>query len=145
VDPTHLPSLRDTLLKALQVYHKGPRTITTQLSLSIAGLALQFSQWNNPVQDMISTFGQNPETVSILLQFFAILPEELNNTRIPITVRRPSGAHRAHQLIFMNQDSDWDARYRSLLGENAQILLDLLAMYIQANGTPPLFKFWRGY
>lgn len=35
---------------------------------------------------MISSFGQNPATVPTLLQFLTILPEELNNTRIPVTV-----------------------------------------------------------
>lgn len=88
VDPVNLPSFRDTLLAALERHHAGPRTITVQLCLAIAGLALQFPSWTNAVQTMIDSFGRNPATVPTLLQFLTILPEELNNNhKIPITVR----------------------------------------------------------
>lgn len=88
VDSANLPTLRETLLTALQTYHTGPRTIIVQLCLAVAGLSLQLPSWENPVQTMIDTFGRNPVTVPILLQFLTLLPEELNtNTRIPITVR----------------------------------------------------------
>lgn len=87
VDPANLPTLKETLLAALQTYHTGPRTIIVQLCLAVAGLALQLPSWENPVQTMIDTFGRNPATVPVLLQFLTLLPEELNtNTRIPITV-----------------------------------------------------------
>ena len=36
---------------------------------------------------MVEHFGQNPETVPLLLEFLTVLPEEINNYRIPITVR----------------------------------------------------------
>lgn len=58
-----------------------------QLCLAIAGLALQLPTWENPVQDMIDSFGRNSATVPTLLQFLTLLPEELtSNTRIPVTV-----------------------------------------------------------
>jgi transportin-3 len=80
--------LRDVLLAALERYHAGPKNIIIQLSLAISGFALQVPAWENPVQTMIDTFGRNPASVPALLQFLAILPEELmSNTRIPITVR----------------------------------------------------------
>jgi transportin-3 len=82
-----LLALRDTLLAALDRFHLGPKNIIVQLSLAISGFALQVLQWENPVQTMIETFGRNPATVPALLQFLALLPEELySNTRIPITV-----------------------------------------------------------
>lgn len=87
VDSENQLALRDTLLAALQTYHTGPRTIIVQLCLAVAGLALQLPAWSNPVPTMIETFGRNPVTVPVLLQFLTLLPEELNtNTRIPLTV-----------------------------------------------------------
>lgn len=95
VAPENLPALRDTLLTNLQRYHVGPRTIIVQLCLALAGLALQLPSWENPVQQMIDSFGMNPATVPTLLQFLTNLPEELNtNTRIPVTVR-----YRAHLSV----------------------------------------------
>jgi transportin-3 len=74
-------------MKALEVYHTGPRAITVQLCLALSGLALQLPEWQNPVQDMIDSFGRNPATVPMLLQFLTVLPDEISsNTRIPITV-----------------------------------------------------------
>lgn len=87
VDAQNLLPLRDTLLTALEAYHAGPRTIIVQLSLAIAGLALQLPAWDNPVQSLISSFGRNPTTVPTLLEFLTVLPEEItSNTKIPVTV-----------------------------------------------------------
>ena len=87
MDQANLLPLRDTLLTALERYHTGPRTIVVQLSLAIAGLALQLPAWENAVQNLIDSFGRNPATVPTLLEFLTILPEEVNsNTRIPISV-----------------------------------------------------------
>ncbi len=80
--------VRDTLLTALQTYHAGPRSILTQLCLALSGLALQLPSWEDPMQDMIDSFGRNPATVPAFLQFLTLLPEELcTNTKIPVTVR----------------------------------------------------------
>lgn len=88
VDVAQRFGLRDTLVTALERFATGPKTIITQICLAIAGLALQLPTWENPVQDLIDSFGQKPATVPALLQFLSLLPEELNsNTRIPITVR----------------------------------------------------------
>lgn len=87
LDGAHLAALRDTLVAALERYHNGPRNIMVQLCLALSGVALQFPSWENPVQDMISSFGRNPATVPALLQFLTLLPEEVNtNTKIPVTV-----------------------------------------------------------
>lgn len=87
VDQVNLIALRDTLLAALKRYHAGPRNIIVQLSLALSGFALQVPTWEDVVPSMIEMFGRDPTTVPALLQFLALLPEELNtNTRIPITV-----------------------------------------------------------
>lgn len=80
-------SLRDTLLAALLHYKGGPKVIQTQLCLALAGFALQVSQWENPVQSLLNDFGRDPDMVPTLLEFLAVLPEEVNgNQKIPISV-----------------------------------------------------------
>lgn len=88
MDAANIPALRDTLITALQQYQTGPRTIIVQLCLALIGLALQYPAWQNPVQQIVETFGKNPTTVPVLLQFLTLLPEELSSaTRYPLTVR----------------------------------------------------------
>jgi transportin-3 len=86
VDETNLPGLKTTLLASLQRYHSGPRNIIIQLCLALAALALQYPGCHDVFQTMVDSFGRNPATVPVLLQFLTVLPDELNNTRIPITV-----------------------------------------------------------
>ncbi|CAL1695258.1 unnamed protein product [Somion occarium] len=118
VDAAHRFALRDTLLTALERFATGPKNIMVQLCLAIAGLALQLPTWENPVQDMIDSFGRNSATVPTLLQFLTLLPEELtSNTRIPVT------------------DEEYKEREAVLLTANGQKVLDLLSIYLQATGT----------
>ncbi|KAJ7900248.1 armadillo-type protein [Mycena olivaceomarginata] len=117
VDAANLPSFRDTLIAALHRHHTGSKAVIVQLCLAIAGLALQFPSWTNAVQFMIDSFGRNPETVPILLEFLTVLPEELNNNhKIPIT------------------DDEYADRAAHLLTANSKQVLELLSMYIQATG-----------
>ncbi|KAL5518958.1 MTR10 [Sanghuangporus vaninii] len=119
LDPSFIPSLRDSLVTALESLTGSPKTIIVQLSLSLAGLALQFPDWqDSAVQSMIDKFGQNPLTVSTLLEFLTILPEEItSNTKIPITP---------------DEYSDASAK---LLTANAQTIANLLTMYLTAPGV----------
>ena len=135
MDQANLLPLRDTLLTALERYHSGPRTIVVQLSLAIAGLALQLPAWENVVQNMIDSFGRNPATVPTLLEFLTILPEEVNsNTRIPISVGLiRSGAYLSISLFY--QDGEFRERSAVLLTANSKQVLELLSMYMQASGT----------
>ena len=82
-------NLRDSLLELLYQYRSGPRSIVTQLCLSLACLALQMPEWQNVLPQFTELYGKNPETVSCLLEFLKVLPEEINtNNRIPIPVSR---------------------------------------------------------
>ncbi|KAF5385512.1 hypothetical protein D9757_005366 [Collybiopsis confluens] len=118
VDTANLSALRDTLIAALEAYTSGPRSIIVQLCLALAGLAMQFSAWDNAVETMIAKFGSNPSTVPILLQFLALLPEELHtNHKVPIT------------------DSEWNDRLSALVTTNVKRVLNLLNLYIQASGV----------
>lgn len=105
----------------------------TQLCLAVSGLALQLPQWDNAVQTMIESFGTNPATVPVLLQFLTVLPEELaSNTRIPVTVGQSS--EHAIPLTLKLKDDEYRERSAKLLTANANQVLNLLSMYIQASG-----------
>lgn len=62
--------------------------MVTQLCLSLADLAMQMLDWNDPVKQLTDMFGQDPAMVPALLEFWAVLPEEFSfNTRIQMDVR----------------------------------------------------------
>ncbi|KAI0348375.1 ARM repeat-containing protein [Trametopsis cervina] len=118
VDAANLLALRDTLVTALETFHNGPRSIMVQLCLAISGLAVQVPAWENPIKDLVDSFGRNPATVPALLQFLTILPEEVtSNTKIPIT------------------DDEYRERAAKLLTANAPRIIELLSMYLQAPGA----------
>jgi len=83
-----LPLLRDTLVSALQQFSSGPRNILVQICLALSALAIQMSEWApTAVQSLIETLGTVPASVPGLLQFLAVLPDDIStNTRIPISV-----------------------------------------------------------
>lgn len=112
--------LRDTLLHALDMYATGPRVIQTQLCLALAALALQMSEarWGNVVPGMIERFGGAPSTVGVLLEFLTVLPEEVSmNHRIPM------------------DNTTYHDRVSQLLTQHAMSALQVLVMYIQADGV----------
>lgn len=89
-----MPSLRSTLLTALQAYSQGPRVVQTQLCLTLSALAIQLKDGEDPewgdrvVPWMIERFGKEAKDVGTLLEFLQVLPEEVTtNQRIPIDVR----------------------------------------------------------
>lgn len=86
-----LPLLRDTLVSALQQFSAGPRNILVQICLALSGLAMQMNEWApTVVQNLIESLGTAPACVPGLLQFLAVLPDDVNtNTRIPISVSLP--------------------------------------------------------
>ncbi|KAJ2609513.1 Nuclear import receptor [Coemansia sp. RSA 1804] len=75
-------SLRDSLVTHLRNARSGPQPLITQLCLALADLAVQLGAWTNPFADMASSFLSDPESVSCLLEFLAVLPEEVLNERI---------------------------------------------------------------
>jgi transportin-3 len=111
------------LLTALQAYSQGPRVIQTQLCLTLAGLALQLRNGEDPewgdrvVAWMIDKFGKHAKDVGTLLEFLQVLAEEvINNQRIPI-------------------DNDhYRERTQILLTNSANDVLQILALYTQAEG-----------
>lgn len=113
-------SLRDTLIDALAIYAAGPRVVQTQLCLALAALALQLpeSHWPNVVPGMIDRFGKSADTVNVLLEFLSVLPEEVaQNHRIPVS------------------NATYHERMPQLLTQQATVVLELLSMYIRADGV----------
>ncbi|KAF8584964.1 ARM repeat-containing protein [Ramaria rubella] len=118
VPAAQLLPLRDTLITALRGCAQGPRTVITQLCLALSGLALQLPQWENVVQSMHDTFGRDPASVPVLLEFLTVFPEELSgNSKIPVS------------------NEEYSERMPKLLTEQADRVLELLTVYIQSSGV----------
>jgi len=134
--------LKDTLLTALNQYRAGPKTIQVQLCLAVVGLALQFPQWKTPIQILLHTYGRDPSLVPILLELLAVLPEEVNgNTKIPISVRFPPFVFHLLDIEPSLKDDEFRQRAPALLSENAPEVLELLAMYSQAQGKESAISY----
>ncbi|KAL9941135.1 hypothetical protein V8E36_000623 [Tilletia maclaganii] len=113
-----LPSLRDTLLDALQAYGAGPRVLQTQVALALSALALQMEEWKQVIPSVVERFGSDPAMVPALLEFLTVLPEEIvSNHRIPV------------------DEMMYHVRVSEVLTEHADHLLQVLAMYAGAKGV----------
>jgi hypothetical protein len=69
--------LRNTLLELLPMYPRGPRCVIVQLCVSLAALAVQSKSWTTVIPDVVAAC----ETLEVLLQFLAVLPEEAYDSR----------------------------------------------------------------
>ena len=75
-------------MAALKSLGPGTKAIMTSLCLALSDLLLQLQEWTNGLHHMIDELGSTPETVPALLEFLEVLPEELGNSRIRITVKK---------------------------------------------------------
>ncbi|KAJ1977398.1 Nuclear import receptor [Dimargaris cristalligena] len=107
-------SLRDSLLNLLNTYCNGPKAITTQVCLSLAGLALQVTEWDNVLNHMIQLFGSKSESVGCLIEFLSVLPDEINN----------------NDRIVMDMEV-YRERSKTLLTDNAPLVVGALGQYMQ--------------
>src|SRR6202022_4990683 len=95
-------SLRNTLLRLLLLYSRGPRGIMIQICISIAALGLQMKSWNTVIPDVVAACGNNEEAFEALLQFLAVLPEEAyDGRRIILTVTKPRNVPHTRMLSSM--------------------------------------------
>ncbi|KAJ1650909.1 Nuclear import receptor [Dispira simplex] len=108
-------SLRDSLLNLLYRFRQGPKVVTTQICLSLAGLALQMAEWENVVGQMVQLFGTSRETIDSLIQFLTVLPEEVNT----------------NDKIVMDSEL-YHQRTQQLLTDNAHHVLEALTGYMQS-------------
>ncbi|WVQ84216.1 hypothetical protein IAT38_006367 [Cryptococcus sp. DSM 104549] len=117
-----LPPLRDSLLAVLAPLSQptapaGSKAVIVQLCLALSDLALQMPEWEDVVGSMIERFGNDPETVTVLLGFLKTLPEEAGNSRIPLS------GDEAREMLSR------------LVSGSAERVLEVLVMYIQAPGA----------
>lgn len=87
-------SLRDSLLEHISKVNESTNSIiVTQLCLALSDLALQMPTWQKPVLDLITRFGNNPSSISPLLEVMTVLPEEVNSRTLRL------GANRRQQVL----------------------------------------------
>jgi transportin-3 len=93
-----LPNLRQSLFDLLLKYKDGPKPVRTQLSISLAHLAIQMTEWKDVLPLVISTFsGKGNGATACFLEFLKVLSEEITEGRkINLSVRATS-----------NLDSRW--------------------------------------
>lgn len=108
-----LPSLKDSLLQLILLYHSGPKSILIQLCVALAGLALQMLEWKDVINDVILLFGKDNSTWDCLLQFISVLPEEVDNKKCLLS------------------EEELNLRSKELLTDNIDKILELLLLYVQ--------------
>jgi transportin-3 len=87
VTPENREALKNDLLKLLIVYSAGPRPILIQICVSIAALGMQLKTWIMVVSDVVGVCKTSGKSEDALLQFLAVLPEEVyDNRRMILTV-----------------------------------------------------------
>ncbi|OMJ20908.1 hypothetical protein AYI69_g6045 [Smittium culicis] len=100
LDPSSGISLKDSLIQHLVSSRNGSQALITQLCLALADLALQLVSWEDPVKEMIDNFTSDSSSISVLLEFLTVLPEEVdNNDRI--LVERAIYTERANKLLTL--------------------------------------------
>lgn len=106
----NLPAFKDSILKDL-TRHRN-KLVLTQLNVALARLAIQYLEWRNPIQEIISVLTPFPV---VLLGFLQVLPEEtLNIGSIPLT------------------EDEFNSRIHELIDSIAQ---DVLQFLIQCTGN----------
>ncbi|KAG4300585.1 hypothetical protein PCANB_002993 [Pneumocystis canis] len=108
-----LPSLRDSLLQLILLYHEGPKSIMIQLCVALAGLALQMLEWKDVISDVVSVFGKDKSTWGCLLQFISVLPEEVEDKKCLLS------------------EEELNFRSKELLTNNLDKVQELLLLYVQ--------------
>lgn len=76
---SQLPQLKETLLSLIEAFKNGPKIVRTQLCVCLANLALQYPEWHNVVDSVLTAFGSDPQSLKCALEFLKILPEEVTD------------------------------------------------------------------
>ncbi|ORX79807.1 ARM repeat-containing protein [Anaeromyces robustus] len=80
--------LKNSLTYLLFINKDKPNPIIIQLCLALADLAILCDEWDNPIEEICELYGKNSEMISILFQFLAFIPEELNNEQLKLSSRK---------------------------------------------------------
>ncbi|KAB2576864.1 Uncharacterized protein DIS24_g6890 [Lasiodiplodia hormozganensis] len=111
-----LSPLRDTLLNVLAAFRAGPKPIRMQLCVCLANLAIQMMEWKDVLPLVVSTLGNDPQSIPCVLDFLRVLPEEVTEGR----------------KINLTED-ELQERTKELLEDNAQEVLGLLGQYSRSS------------
>ncbi|KAK7539712.1 armadillo-type protein [Phyllosticta citribraziliensis] len=113
-----LPSLRETLLGVLAAFRAGPKPIRMQLCVCLANLAIQMTEWKDVLPMVVSTLGNDAESIPCVLDFLRVLPEEVTEGR----------------KINLTEDELTD-RTKELLEDNAEQVMVLLTQYSRSSAA----------
>ena len=78
--------MKNSITYLLYINKDKSNPILTQLCLALSDLAILCDDWNNPIEEICELFEKNTEMTSILFQFLAYIPEELNNKQLKLSV-----------------------------------------------------------
>jgi transportin-3 len=81
IPEAELPNLKDALLGSLMVSAQGAPVLRLHICTAIAVLGLQWKDWDAVIPDVVAACGSSPESLDVLLQFLAVLPEEAYDSR----------------------------------------------------------------
>ncbi|ODV95788.1 hypothetical protein PACTADRAFT_75014 [Pachysolen tannophilus NRRL Y-2460] len=96
-----LQGLKDSIINLIITYERqSQKIIFVQLCVSLANFALQFLEWKNCIEEVISKFSSSNCLIS-MLEFLKVLPEELSDVKkTPLTDEE--FMKRVHELITDN-------------------------------------------
>ncbi|KAG7920036.1 hypothetical protein KL927_000716 [Ogataea polymorpha] len=111
-----LSALKNSLLQLMVAYTGKQRLVITQLCITLANFALQYLDWKNAVDEIVSVLS-GPAT-DTLLEFLKILPEELLDVKkTPLT------------------DEEFEVRANELLAANVQSVLYILTTLAESRAS----------
>ncbi|CAN6606095.1 mRNA transport regulator Mtr10p [Trichomonascus vanleenenianus] len=115
VPPESRIQLKTSLMQLLSS-NIGSRLVATQLSVALANLALQATEWHNVVEEMASQFSGSDNGMRCLLEFLKVLPEEMGDSK----------------RVAVLSDEEFRQRVEELLTKNASHVVQLLIDYVQS-------------
>ena len=69
-------------MQLLYTHRNSSKAMITQLVLALADLSTLLVEWMDPVALMFQTYSNEPDMISIILEFLTVLPEEVNDNRL---------------------------------------------------------------
>ncbi len=74
-------SLLNSIVALLYTHRHSSKAMVTQLVLAMADLSALLLDYVDPIGLMIQTYSQDPDMISIILEFLTVLPEEVHDNR----------------------------------------------------------------
>lgn len=102
-------------------------SLSLQLCLALADLALQMSSWQKPVVDLINRFGGSTVYLWPLLEMLTVLPEEVNSRSLRFLAYYLSFNVKERECDVMVQESFCFCISRLGANHRQHILLELKA------------------